>query len=59
MLVQCKLKPGTKLVIGPGQSMECSQYLTYAASARQQVFIDHAESALSDCTNAFGVFGWQ
>jgi hypothetical protein len=59
MLVQCKVKPGAKVVIGPGQSMECSQYLTYPASARQQVFIDNAESALSDCTNAFGVFGWQ
>jgi hypothetical protein len=59
MLVQCKVKPGAKVVIGPGQSMECSQYLSYPASTRQQVFIDNAESALSDCTNAFGVFGWQ
>jgi hypothetical protein len=59
MLVQCRLKPGTRVVFGPGQSASCSQYLNYPASPKPQVFIDHAASALSDCADAVGVFSWQ
>ncbi len=36
-LVRCSLKPGTKVVVGTGQSAECSQYLTYPASDKQQI----------------------
>jgi hypothetical protein len=59
MLVQCRVKPGTKIVVGPGQSMQCSQYVTYSTSPRQQVFIDNAAAALENCTTFNGVFSWQ
>lgn len=58
-LVQCSLKPGTKLIVGNGQSAQCSAYLAYPASATQQVYIDDAVSALSDCVSYQGVFEWR
>lgn len=59
MLVQCRVKPGTRIVVGPGQSMQCSPYVTYSASPRQQVFIDNATAALENCNTFNGVFNWQ
>lgn len=59
MLVECTLKPRVKVVVGAGQSAQCSQYLTYPVSATQQIFIDNAETALSDCKIFSGVFSWQ
>lgn len=59
MLVSCTLKPGEKVVIGNGQSAQCSQYLTYPVSAAQQIYIDQAETALSDCKTLNGTFAWQ
>jgi hypothetical protein len=59
MLVECTLKPGVKVVVGAGQSAQCSQYLTYPVSANQQIFIDNVESSLSDCKTFSGVFSWQ
>lgn len=58
MLARCTLKAGTRIVVGNGQSAECSPYLTYPVSARQQFYVDDG-SALADCTTQDGVFGWQ
>ncbi|MDD5273865.1 MAG: hypothetical protein PHU14_14265 [Methylovulum sp.] len=59
MLVQCTLKPSVKVVVGAGQSVQCSQCLTYPVSATQQLFIENSESALSNCTTFSGVLSWQ
>ena len=59
MLVQCTLQPGTKVVVGTGQSAVCSQYLTYPASATQQVYIADAATALSNCAVSYGEFFWK
>ena len=36
-MTQCKLKAGSKVVIGTGQSAMCSDYLTYPASPEKQI----------------------
>lgn len=58
-LVRCSVKPGTRLVIGPGQSASCSQYFSYDVSAAQQVYIDNASAAMLDCNDFDAVFRWQ
>lgn len=59
VLVSCTLKPGVEVVIGPGQSAKCSEFLTYPASDEQQVFIDDAAQAVADCTTYRGEFSWK
>lgn len=59
MLVRCALKPGTKVVVGGGQSALCSPYLSYPASDKLQVFIDNAAPSLADCATFEGVFSWR
>lgn len=59
MLVRCTLKPGTKVVVGTGQSAQCSQYLSYPVSDRQQVYIENAGESVVDCATQDGVFAWQ
>lgn len=56
---QCHLKPGTKIVVGTGQSAVCSEYLTYPVSNKQQVFMTGGEDALSDCQDFTGVMSWR
>lgn len=58
-LQSCRLKPGTKIVVGNGQSALCSEYLSYPVSATQQVFIANAAEDVLDCSTADGVFSWQ
>jgi hypothetical protein len=58
-LVRCTLKPGTKIVLGTGQSAECSKYLTYPVSDKQQVFIPDAAMVLTNCKVFDGVFSWE
>lgn len=59
MLDECTLKPGTKIVVGTGQSVECEADLVYPTSEAQQIYIDDAKSALTDCVTYTGVFHWQ
>ena len=59
MLVSCTLKPDTKVVVGTGQSAECSEYLTYPVSEKKQVYLDDASSSLTDCKVLSGEFSWQ
>lgn len=59
MLVSCTLKPNTKVVIGTGQSAECSQYLTYPASKKKQIYIADASTALLNCRVLSGEFSWK
>lgn len=58
-LVSCTLKEGTKVVVGTGQSAECSAYLTYPVSAKQQIYIDDAASSLESCETLNGEFSWK
>lgn len=58
-LVSCTLKVNTKVVVGTGQSAECSEYLTYPVSGKQQIYIDDAANSLVDCTTFTGEFNWQ
>ena len=59
MMTQCTLKPGTKVVIGTGQSALCSEYLTYPASAKKQIYIEAANEVVSDCNVYNAKFTWQ
>jgi len=58
-LETCTLKPGTRVVVGTGQSAQCSQYLSYPVSKAQQIFIDDAAEALADCRSYDGEFSWK
>ncbi len=59
MLVSCMLKPGTKIVVGTGQSEKCSQYVNYPVSAAQQVYIADAADVVENCNVLTGRFDWQ
>jgi len=59
MLVSCTLKPEVKVVVGNGQSAICSKYLTYPASAKQQIFIEKASKSVTSCRIFEGHFSWQ
>ncbi len=58
-LVSCILKPEVKIVVGTGQSAECSEYLTYQVSDKQQIYIDNASMSLASCTIFSGEFSWK
>lgn len=58
-MVTCTLKPQVKVVVGNGQSAQCSEYLTYPVSSAQQVFLDNASDALEDCQEFDGLMSWQ
>jgi hypothetical protein len=58
-LTQCQLKAGAKVVIGNGQSAQCSNYLSYPVSSVQQVYIEHSSELMQDCEQFDGVFKWQ
>ncbi len=58
-LVKCTLKSDTKVVVGTGQSAECSEYLTYPISDKQQIYINNASESVSDCTFYEGEFSWK
>lgn len=58
-LVRCTLKPGSKVVIGTGQSAKCSDYLSYPISRRQQIFLDNATDSVMNCRNYDGEFSWK
>lgn len=59
MMTQCQISPGTKVVIGTGQSAFCSQYLTYPVSDAQQIYFENADESTMNCNNFHGVFNWQ
>ena len=58
-LTRCSLKPGVNIVIGTGQSAECSKYLTYPVSAKKQIYLDDASAFVSDCTTYDNEFSWK
>ncbi|MBM9520337.1 hypothetical protein JWG39_10995 [Desulforhopalus vacuolatus] len=58
-LVRCTLKDDIKVVVGTGQSAECSEYLTYPVSDKQQIYIDDPANSLIDCTIFSGEFNWK
>lgn len=58
-LVRCTLKAGTKVVIGTGQSTQCSEYLSYPTSMTQQIYIKNAKNAFDNCEEFDGQFNWK
>ncbi|MEC7547704.1 MAG: hypothetical protein VX474_02990 [Pseudomonadota bacterium] len=58
-LVTCEIKAGTKVVVGNGQSAQCSQYLSYGVSASQQVFITDAANSVTNCRTYDAMMSWQ
>lgn len=58
-LVICTLKPETSVVVGTGQSAECSEYVTYPVSAAKQIYLDDASLSLINCTEFDGEFSWK
>ncbi|MCP4712803.1 MAG: hypothetical protein GY869_29600 [Planctomycetes bacterium] len=58
-LTICTLQADRNIVIGTGQSAECSQYLTYPASAKKQIYIEGASDLLIDCSDYYGEFSWK
>ncbi|MBE0379266.1 hypothetical protein [Pseudoalteromonas prydzensis] len=58
-LVKCTLKAGTKVVVGNGQSAQCSEYLSYPVSQQQQVFITNASDAVESCEGYDSVMSWK
>lgn len=57
-MVRCTLKAGAKVVIGTGQSAYCSEYLSYPASAKLQVYIKDPANSILDCNDFSGEFNW-
>ncbi len=58
-LLKCTLKPEIKVVVGTGQSAECSEYLTYPVSDKQQVYLDDASVSVIECAEFDGEFQWR
>ena len=58
-LISCKIKAGTKVVIGNGQSATCSDHLSYPASSARQIYIQDALQNLTRCKVYTGVFKWK
>lgn len=58
-LTECQLSAGAVVVIGTGQSAQCSQYLTYPVSASKQIYIQDARSVTSNCISGDDTFNWQ
>ncbi|MCE2596660.1 hypothetical protein K6Y31_17875 [Motilimonas cestriensis] len=58
-LVRCTLKPGTKVVVGNGQSAKCSEYLTYDVSETQQIYISDAANLVTNCSEYDAMLSWQ
>lgn len=60
-LTQCKLKTGSMIVVGTGQSAQCDQYLTYPASASLQIYMskDKANVSVNNCEDFDGEFAWK
>ncbi|MCG7547560.1 hypothetical protein [Pseudoalteromonas sp. Of7M-16] len=58
MLVSCKIKVGTQVVIGPGQSAKCSDYFSYPASKTNQIYLADAQSTTVECQSYDGRFSW-
>jgi hypothetical protein len=58
-LVRCTLKPDMKIVVGTGQSAECSEYLTYPVSDKQQIYIGDASTSVTSCSVYDGEFSWK
>jgi hypothetical protein len=48
-----------KVVVGPGQSADCSEYLSYPASAAKQVYIEDASAQVLNCVAYEGDFSWR
>ncbi|MEJ2199786.1 MAG: hypothetical protein P8X63_02035 [Desulfuromonadaceae bacterium] len=58
-LTRCAFRAGTEVVVGTGQSATCDEYLTYPASATQQVYIEDASIFVSGCSDYDAFFKWE
>ncbi|MCG7534197.1 hypothetical protein [Pseudoalteromonas sp. OOF1S-7] len=59
MLVRCTLKAGSQVVIGPGQSAQCSDYFTYPQSDTNQLYLADAGQVTMNCATFYGEFSWR
>ncbi|AOT10406.1 hypothetical protein [Pseudoalteromonas luteoviolacea] len=59
MLVSCKIKVGTHVVVGPGQSAKCSDYFSYPASPTNQIYLAEASNTTLECQSYKGQFSWR
>ena len=57
-LTQCTLNASVTVVVGTGQSAECSPYLSYPTSAEKQIYIEDASNAVAECDTYDGEFNW-
>lgn len=57
-MTRCTLQGGQKIVVGNGQSAKCSDYLSYPASATQQVYIGVAAVAVESCVSYDAELEW-
>lgn len=58
-LVKCTLRAGAKVVLGTGQSVVCSEHLSYSTSASLQLYVADAAQDALDCTDFDGMLSWQ
>lgn len=58
-LSHCRIKAGTKVVFGTGQSVRCSDKLQYGVSETQQVFILDAQHNALECRDYDAQFSWK
>ena len=58
-LASCELKAGATVVVGTGQSAQCSEYLTYPVSDKQQIYIENASDVVSNCEVLDAEFSWK
>lgn len=58
-LVECRLKSGSEIVVGTGQSASCSQYLQYPTSESLQIYLKNADDNLSSCNDYDALLDWQ
>lgn len=58
-LLSCTLQPEAKVVVGNGQSAQCSQYLTYPVSDKQQVYIIDPENTVINCSEYDALMSWK
>ncbi len=59
MMTECTIKADTKIVIGPGQSAKCSQWVTHNVSAKKQVYLPDAAQHMSNCRTYRNFFDWR
>lgn len=59
VLTACEIKAGSDIVIGPGQSNTCGEWLTHPVSKKKQIYLEGANTKLVECKTYQGHFQWR